>query len=602
MSNRIDYRVILGSLRYKSASNTDFMFQVPLIQTSKQNIEYDKNIDVDLVQVYDNERQKSDIFRPTCKFSILFKNSYTGSTNYVPLENNLQYVNEESLASLSCVDQNPDNIRWEGFLQYNEFDFIRNDYNIPGYTTPPNNHIDFISKSASTYNWNFYMTYPFENVYNKKLQCIEGITNETLDWVAKDGIPFIIENKTNNGNNIISFICPVKHGLNDGDAVKLNFSYNNIDTFLVYSLGNDVSGSESFIFNIYDVGFTGTTFNNKKEGTFKRIINIDSPTDTTSIYYVRRHKVLTNTTDNVLVNAGFEQNIFGTKKKYESGSYTPNKLSRVSIKEGSQSYTLSFNSDIQINPIRDNLKRPITELFFTVVWKGFFGYTFGRSGSSGLYKMKQGFGFNLPLDPITKLPTNWWKDSNNDSNTNFTLSTYNTPLGINSNGQKINFTYVNTLNVGDTLDGDFCEWNSYEQKERVISNLYHKLTHNPEVFDTGLVKPLNTISDKNNPFGYYYQPHHSLTIRKYSSYIEEGDKKNVIDIPDYSYFSTTKNLFIWRDIYTYGFIDAEKIGVNYPFLNGVHYPYRDINFRIIPEGTNYKENTIIAEPTIDDCE
>ena len=602
MSNRIDYRVILGSLRYKSASNTDFMFQVPLTQTSKQNIEYDRNIDVDLAQVYDNERQKSDIFRPTCKFSILFKNSYTGSTNYTPLENNLQYVNEESLASLSCIDQNPNNVKWGGFLQYNEFDFIRNDYNVPGYTTKPNNHIDFISKSASSYNWSFYMTYPFENVYNKKLQCIEGITNETLDWIASDGIPFIIENNTYNGSNIISFICPVNHNLSVGEAVKFNFSYNGNDTFSVYSLGNETSGSEKVIFNLYDVGFTGSTFNDAVEGTFKRIINIETPTDTISTYYVRRHKVITSPTDSILVNAGFDQNIFGSKKKYESSGYTPNKLSRVSIKEGSQSYTLSFNSDIQISPIRDNLKRPITELFFTVIWKGFFGYTFGRTGTSGLYKMKQGFGFNLPLDPSTKLPTSWWRDINSDSNTNFSLSTYNTTLGIKPNGQKIDFAYINTLKVGDTLDGDYCEWNSYEQKERVISNLYHKITHNPEVFDIGTIKPLTVPMGSNNPFGYYYQPHHSLTIRKYSSYIEEGDKKNVIDIPDYSYFSTTKNLFIWRDIYTYGFIDAEKIGVNYPFLNGVHYPYRDIIFRIIPEGSNYKENTIIAEPTIDDCE
>jgi hypothetical protein len=599
MGNKIDYGVILGSLRYKSASNTDFMFQVPLIQTSKQNIEYERNIDVDLAIVYDNERQKSDIFRPTCKFSILFKNSYTGSTNYVPLENNLQYVNEESLAALSCLDQNPDNVKWEGFLQYNEFDFIRNDYNIPGYTTPPNNHINFITKSASSYNWSFYMTYPFENVYNKDLQCVEGITDKTLNWIASDGIPFVIENNTSNGSNIISFLCPVNHNLTIGEAVKLSFSYNGNDTFLVYSLGNNNFGSDKTIFNIYDVGFTGSTFDDYVSGTFKRIINISSPLDTSSIYYVRRHKVLTKPEDSVLVNAGFDQNIFGTKKKYESGGYTPNKTSRISIKEGSQSYTLSFNSDIQINPIRDNLKRPITELFYTVIWKGFFGYTFGRIGN---YKMKQGFDFNLPLVKSTKLPNSWWSFSNNKSNTDFMFTTYETSLGVNPSGQKIKFAYVKPLNVGDTLDGDYCEWNSYEQKERVISNLYHKITHNSEVFNIGILKPLNIPMTTNNPFGYYYQPHHSLTIRKYSSYIEEGDKKNVIDIPDYSYFSTTKNLFIWRDIYTYGFIDAEKIGVNYPFLNGVHYPYRDIIFRIIPEGSNYKENTIIAEPTIDDCE
>ena len=596
MGNKIDFKSVLGSLRYKSASNTDLMFQIPLLSTTKQNVEYDRNIDIDLAQVYDNERQKSDIFRPSCKFSILFNNSYTGTTNYSPLKNNLYYVNEVEYAKANCP-YNP-KLRWGGFPQYNEFDFVRNDNNVVGYTKPPENHINFISKSASTYNWNFYLTYPFENDYEKKLQCIDLKTTATLDWVSKDGIPFIIDTIESNGNNLISFRCPVKHGLSEGEFVKLNFKYNGIDTFSVYSLGDGFAGSENYIFNIYDVGFTGTTFVSSTEGTFKRIINLENPNDSISSYYVRRHKIINNFSDSIITKSGFEQNIFGIKKKYESKQYTPNNVSRVSIKEDSQSYTLTFNEDFAVGGLLDNQKRPITELFFTVIWKGYFGLTFGRvKDVNSYYGMKQGYEFNLPLNPTNGKPNAWWNDANSVSDTNFNLGTYNTPVTLNADGTPITFTYVNSLKKYDTLDGDFCEWNNYEQKERVISNLYHKITYNSKVFDIG-----GNPNMKNNPFGYYYQPHYGLTIREYSSYIEEGDKKNVIDIPDYSYFSTTKNLFIWRDIYTYGFIDAEKIGVNYPFLNGVHYPYKDIIFRIIPEGTNYRENTIITEPTIDDCE
>jgi hypothetical protein len=62
-----------------------------------------------------------------------------------------------------------------------------------------------------------------------------------------------------------------------------------------------------------------------------------------------------------------------------------------------------------------------------------------------------------------------------------------------------------------------------------------------------------------------------------------------------------KKLFSFY-LYSYGFIDSNNIGVNYPFLNGAHYPYTNIIFRIIPEGTNYNEQTITAEPIIDDCE
>jgi len=600
MGNRIDTRVVLGSLRYKTASNTNLMFNVPLIQTSKENIEFDRNIDISLEQVFDDERQKSNIFRPSCKFSVLFENSYTGLTNYTPLENNLVYVNEKQAALNNCP-VNP-NIPWSGFPQYHEFDFIRSDYNVSGYTQPPNNHLTFVNKSASTYNWNFFVSYPFENVYNKKLQAIESKTTETLDWTASDGIPFIIENSTINGLNIISFRCPVKHGLNVGEFVKLNFSYNTIDTFEVYTLGDGKSNSDLFIFNIFNVGFTGTTFDDNVEGTFKRIVNNLIPNETISKYYVRRHKILTNANDAVLANAGFDQNIFGVNKKFESSGSTPNHTARVSIKEGSQSYTLSFNTDIDINPLRDNQKRPISELFFTTIWKGYFGLMFGRRGSLGMYGMKQGYGFNLPLDPTDKLPTFWWRDGNLDSNTNFPLNTYNTPLGLKLNGNPIDFTYVETLKLGDTLDGDYCEWNDYEQKERIISNLYHKITYNSEVFSVGTPSPNGVMMSKNNPYGYYYQAHNSITISEYSDYIEEGDKINVADIPYYSYYSESKGRFIWRDKYTYGYIDPKGNGVDYPFLNGVHYPYKNIIFRIIPEGTNYNEQTIVAEPIIDNCE
>ena len=115
MGNRIDTRVVLGSLRYKSAPDTNLMFNVPLVQTAQMNVEFDRNIDVSLEQVFNDERQKSDIFRPTCKFSLLFNNSYTGNTNYQPFENNLYYVNEAQAAINNCPINV--NVAWTGLPQ-----------------------------------------------------------------------------------------------------------------------------------------------------------------------------------------------------------------------------------------------------------------------------------------------------------------------------------------------------------------------------------------------------------------------------------------------------------------------------------------------------
>jgi hypothetical protein len=585
MGNNKEIRIVLSTLRYKSAPELSSAVQIPLVQSVKEIVEYDRSATVSLEQVFDNERQKSTTFRPTGKFSLIFKNAYTGKTNYEPFENNLYYVDVKDLARQQCLSD-PESVWWKGFPQYNEFDFIRNDYNTSGYTIPPKNHLDFVTKSASTYNWNHFLSYPYKNNYTKKLTCRNS--NGVFNWVSGDGIPFIITNIVDSGNSLVSFRCFVKHGLNEGEYVKLSFSYLGNDYFEIYSLGDGTVGGDEYVFNIFNYGFTGNVFFDNKIGTFKRVIDINNPVDTTSEYYVKQLKLLSNPEDAVLVKSGFEQNIFGKTKKFESSGFTPNKIERVSTKEGAQSYTLSFNTDFDLKPLRDNQKRPVTELFFTVIWKGYFGWMFNPG-----YKLKQGYEFNLPL--VNGNPDPWWDKTNIDSSTSFSMDFYSKVSG--PNNTTYFFNYVKSLKKGDIIDGDLCEWNSFEQTERTISTLYHKFVFNNNNFDIKEIPSQNY----NNLMGYYYQPNHKMTVRVYSDYIEEGGI-NTGNLPDYSYFSTYSDSFIWRDIYTYGFIDQDGRGVDYPFLNGKHYPYKNYVFRVIPEGTNFISDNIIEDPTIDACE
>ena len=175
MGNTKETRIVLGSLRYKSAPDTTIGLKVPLIQTFKENIEFDRTLNVNLQQVFEDERQKSTTFRPTGKFTLLFQNAYSGETNYVPLENNLYYLNAELAANLQCISGT--SIPWTGLPQYNELDFIRTDYNVSGYTQPPNEHLNFIPKSASSYNWNFFVSYGYENDYTKPMSATDKKTN-----------------------------------------------------------------------------------------------------------------------------------------------------------------------------------------------------------------------------------------------------------------------------------------------------------------------------------------------------------------------------------------------------------------------------------------
>ncbi len=577
-----DTRIVLGSLRYKTSPNVPMYVNVPMEQTQKELIEFDRSVDLSLQQVFVDERTNSNIFRPVTKFSVIFKNQYSGSTTYPPFRDNLYYSNAISNAVLATT--NP-LVPWEGFPQYFEFDFIRTDNSNVGYTQPPNNHLTFVNKSASTYNWTHYLSYAYDNVPNRPMQAVDQETSTSWSWVASDGLPFIIKTGNDNQGRVIAFRCVMPHGLSEGEFVRLSFDYNGEFVFQVSSLGDVGFGSEEFIFNITNVGYTGTTFNQNVTGTFKRVISKANENETTSDYYVRRNKILTSVDDSILVKAGFEQNIFNSKTKYEPAVLTPNNLARTSVKEGGQAYTLSFNNDVDLNGLIDNQKRPLLELYFTTIWKGYFGWT---------NPLKQGFGFNLPL--VNGVPSPWWDVANPYSSANIPTGTYFSPPPLLQGP----FTYQQNLNVGDIIDGDYCEYNGYDQTERVISNLHHKFTFN-NVFFT-----LDTIAPQNNQFGYYYKPHNPITIRTLSNYIEEGNAINVVGIPGYAYYSNLSNSFRWRDIYPYGFLDADGIGVDYPFINGKHYPFVNTIFRLIPEGSNTaNENQYIneiAEPTIDECE
>lgn len=559
------YTIIPSSQEYKSAPFVDQEISVTLEQQSQQIIEYDRSQSISLAQVFDDERQSSTIFRPTFKVNYLYANTYTGTTTYTPFKNTLYYVEPEQ-SSVSGI--------WKGYPQYYEFDFYR--------PFIDDQHIAYKAKSAYTYNWTYYISHGFSNDYDKILSY--ELNNSSYNWIASEGIPFSIINGTQNGSNVVRLQCIAPHGLTVGEYVELSFFYNQTNLFQVYSLGNDEFGSDVYVFNLYNFGYTGTTFANGVTGTFKRVVNPENITETKSKYYIRRHKILTNVDDTIMTKNGFEKNIFNEEKKFEYSSITPNQISRISQKTSSNSYNVTVAKDINLLGVLDNQKRPVTELFLTIINKGYTGYFNQPNNGIGL---KQGWEFNL-TSPISA----WWDLPNNYSDTNIPTSNYTLTFGATKT-----FYYNQDLKEGDVIDGDFCEWNDYEQIERVVSSYYQKINYNQNVFQT------TGRYDTNSP-GYYYKPHTPMTIRVFSDYVETANVGQVDNVPFYSYYSKSDEQFRWRDLYSYGFKDNLERGVDYPFLNSAQYPFKEFTFRLIPEGINYTTLGVAypIKPLIDECE
>jgi hypothetical protein len=559
------YLIVKPDLQYKAAPNTDIGIQTELLQTQSEVVDYDRTVSLNLITVFDDERQKSTTFRPTIKISYLYENNLVGYTDYDVYKNSLVYVNPE----ISVI-----NGSWSGLPTYQEFEFIRTDID--------NKQIPFVTKSASSYNWNIVMSYPYENDYNVPMQYFFENGTSINPWKSGDGIPFYIVLGSERGLPVVQFNCPVEHGLLEGEYVELPFTYNDVNTFQVYSLGNGTLGSDVNIFNLANVGFTGTTFNTGVTGVFKRIIDVNNSGETKSRYYVRIHKIITDPHDSIITMNGFELNSFNDEGVYQFSSLTPNKIGRVSAYQSSKTYNVTLAHDLSIINQQDNNKKPLTQIFATFQYVGYMGW---------FNQLRRGWKFNM----LPGKTNQWWSTTNNDSLETNDITGYTRTQG----NQVYNFTVNLPRTSGDTMYGDWCEWNEITQTERVISPYMQKLTY----YQKGFTVPTTATT---NPNGYYYQVHNPITLKVFSSYLETASNNLVEDVPVWAYFSNNLQQWIWREIYTYGYIDSLERGVDYPFLNETHYPFDNLQFRLYPEGASFDITQlypdVVVDPIIDGCE
>jgi hypothetical protein len=559
------FEIVPSSLSFKSAPIVDQQVNIELNQTQKELTQYVRNNSLSLEQLYQDERQASSRFRPAFKIQYLYDNTLTGTTGYYPFKNNLYYV-EPTQSKLSGI--------WKGFPQYYEFDFFR--------PRIDDGHINYRASSAYTYNWTYYLSYAAENDFTKPMQAT--YQGETINWVSGDGIPFIVFKSTQGGANIISFQCLMPHNLTIDNFVELSLTYEGENVFGIFSFGDSNYESSNYIFNILDIGYTGTTFSDGITGTFKRVLDPNNLVGTRSEYYVRKNRIVFNEQDIIVTKTGFEINAFPNEKKLEFSSITPNDITRISQKTSSLTYNVTLAKDLVLSGITDNHNRPVGEIFLSIINKGFSGY-FNKSSNG--FGLKQGWVFN-----INNVITPWWSEFNQNSYTNIPVDSY-----TRTNGTTETFYYNRVLNPGELLDGDFCEWNDFNQYELVVSRYVQKIQYNQEVFTT-------EITPTGNPQGYYYLPHNTMVLRVFSDYIETAPLNQVENIPTWAYFSEQNQQFRWREPHLYGEFDELDRGTNFPYLNRAHYSFSYQIFRLIPEGSNYQEVlggfNIPIQPIIDD--
>lgn len=578
--------VLKGNLRYKGASERLISLPVEFVGDRKQLIDSDRSVNVNAAEQTETERQASTTFRIGGKISNIFSNVISGSTNYDGYKNFLYLTNglsvvENNQVLFNAFERVPDTfgLKWGGLPQYNEFNFIRTDFENP--------HNKLQPQSASSYNWGVYLSYPYSSDTKQNMSYVDKqIDGNPLTFIAEDGIPFTIINTVQNGSNYITFRCGGNHNLNEYEYVELSINYSGEKLFRVDILGEQGYDNAETSFSIINPGYTGTTFVNGVSGTFKRIGDISNSGESKSRYYVRLHKILTNENESEINKMGFEHIPFVNQQKIEYSALTPNLQQRVSIKENSQSYGFTFKKDLNVETMFDNNMKPVTDIFVTIINKGYYGW-FNKPTSGNVSALQKGWSFNFHSDSID----DWWVTNNNDNLVDIPVDSYNKI----SNGNTYVFYYNQPLKIDDVLSGDFCEYNDIEQKEYVISNCKHKITFNDTLYQT------QTFSS-NNPPGYFYAPHNAIKLRDFADSLSVAVGQNVNNKPSWAYFSENSNSWLWRTILNYGVFENGQ-GVNYPFLNDAHYPFSQILFLLTTLYSNINQSVAVtAQPIKDLCE
>jgi hypothetical protein len=549
-------KILLNSVKLPDNVNVTTQIQLGLENTNKPIPLNDIETTVSQFEQFEKERKGSTIYRFYGVIKPIISNPIFNE-NVKIYEDNQNNIKTKTILSAGIFEKDG----WVGYyndepdedaLQFNDnksalCNFFPFD---PGY-----DRLRMLDSDGKQ-NYLLKITYPFEN---KDIQIVKNNLGVTL----KDGIPVIEKFEVEiNGRMYVGFRTPMNHGLNQGDRVQLNNfidltpsnTLNLNDKFYrVFKLGNQTNNKKLRTF-IIDVNPSDINFN-IGTSTIKRVIK-EKP----SQYYVRRYKSLTiDYKDYDIYPAAYGVTYFNDDVA-----------------------AFNFKTDIDVKGLIDNLGRPLSELYLTIIKND---NDSDPSSINSQYWLEQQQNLSSTINTRFWTPISGGYELENDVNVNYNIRSYKDPNYVGS-------LYFENIDESDEFfDGDIVEYNENELLERRLELVYHRI-------NTTYREYLNSIdSEKENKNeGYIYTPFNLIQIREYSNYITPIvnlqsviDKFNITNpieivelrksfqIPDYA-TEIVDNVYKWRDLLDIGIIDGGGGGVNYPFESGAHYIYLDKRF------------------------
>jgi len=366
-------------------------------------------------------------------------------------------------------------------------------------------------------NWSYDLTYPFESYYNNILVTstngINGIPISDSSLVTYDNIVYL------------SITSVYKHGLKSGDVIKIKRNDLNSDkTYLIYDIGDINKNNQDYQFLIDTSKYSDllSILNMKSNRVVKVINRVDSK------YYIRKFRKIPNFIDDTekITEDNIDVKLLTGKTSFVNEAYQPG-FSRNIYNDGM--YQIQYLDDVDVNLLKDNLGRPLSEIFLTVIKKNIID------------------GNNEPANIFTRITSGIDSLPGVTGYTNVRMinnvTTTESPLEVN-----ITTTGSTLFNGGVKLSniflGDIVEYNDSTVKETKLDDIYHRF-NTIQRETSGNVFQYHTLNETTGLFdvtsvsmtefkeGYYYKPHYSIQLKNYSRVISQGEIPELVNCEDF---------------------------------------------------------------------
>lgn len=371
--------------------------------------------------------------------------------------------------------------------------------------------------------WDICITYPYS--IDKEHHLVkDGLLIVNIDISVVAG-----------GKKMIGLGTATNHGLTNNDTIEIDGlafpELNGKHRVVRLGLNNGDYKQNYFVLDINPDNIPTIQSQITNGGRVKKILN-GYPSD----YYLRKFRKIEDN-DYSIYPLAFSKSIFNDSN-----------------------YQVVFNNKIDINDLRDNLGRPISEVFLTFIkTKG----EFISDNKNYMTNIKSGLDLELLSGNLGDVNISNIRRIHNGTGAN--IFTSHIPLESDIVMGALDFT-------GDTFYGDLVEYNKTDLREIVLSDVLHR--YNTSAREDNNIGPLARGPRYE---GYMYKPHHNIPIRLFSIFIEEGYTANTENIPYYSE-KLVGNKYIWRDYLSVGTTRVDGESLDYPFTNNSHYIHENICF------------------------